>query len=595
MTSLVCDIEADGLLIGGTKAWCGVTFNLETKEFKKYRPHEIQQLVTDLEKADEIIGHNWLGYDEAFLKLHYNYKPTARVIDTMLLSKLEYLDLHTSDARLIARKRLPKKLSGSHSLGAWGYRLGEHKGDYNEWSVFTEEMLEYNVQDVIVTAKLYRLLMKGKTPLEALALEQDVQRIITQQHLNGWKMDIKKAQELHVTLIENMEPLADEIHKVFLPKFLAKTGGVKTPKKPFRRLGIWTMGPHQPIELKKFNPNSSQHIAKWLIADYGWEPYEFTDTGAPKTGAEYIRDLPYNGVKPLLDWLDNNKLLTMLAEGDNAWLRKVSDKGRIHGSADILGANTGRFTHSRPNMAQVPSSKAFMGKEARSLFITEAGYTLVGADASGLELRMLSHFMHPHDGGKYGEIVVNGDIHTANQEAAGLPTRDDAKTFIYGWLYGAGDAKVGSIVRGTAKQGKILKKRFLDKTPGIAELLNGIQSRVLPRNRGGAGQKYLKGISGRRLYVRSPHSALNLILQSAGAYYMKYWLVEIDRRLSARGFDYKWVGNIHDEAQCEVRTDQAEEVARLMEQTFTDVGYMIGMRIEMAGEAKIGTSWADTH
>lgn len=591
---LVCDIECDGLLIGGTKTWCGVTYNIDTKEVKQFRPDEIPALVTHLEAASEIIGHNWLGYDEPFLKMHYNYKPSSMVTDTMLLSKLEYLDLHTSDARLIKRKKIPKKLSGSHSLGAWGYRLNEHKGDYNDWSQFTEEMLEYNVQDVMVTFKLYKLLMKGKTPLEALQLEQDVQRIIAQQHINGWKLDVKKAQELHITLLENMEPLQVEIQKVFKPKLL-KHGPERVPKKPFRRGGVWTMGPNQPIRMFDFNPNSSAHIAKWLIDDYGWEPYEFTDKGAPKTGADYIRDLPYNGIKPLLDWLDNNKLLTMLAEGDNAWLKKVTDKGRIHGSADILGANTGRFTHSSPNLAQVPSSKAFMGTEARSLFITEAGYTLVGADASGLELRMLSHFMAPHDGGKYGKIVVDGDIHTANQEAAGLPTRDDAKTFIYGWLYGAGDAKIGSIINGTAKQGGVLKKNFLAKTEGIATLINGIQSKVLPRSRGGAGQKYLKGISGRRLFVRSPHSALNLILQSAGAYYMKYVLVEMDKRLQARGFDYKHVGNIHDEFQIEVRDAQVDEVKKVIEQTFEDVGYMMGLRIKMAGEAQSGASWADTH
>ena len=591
---LVCDIETNGLLIEGDTLWCGITYDVDTKEFKKYRPHQAQELVDALENATEIIGHYWLGFDEAFLMKNYGYKPKARVIDTMLLSQLEYLDLHTSDAKLIRRKKMPKKLSGRHGLEAWGYRLGEHKGSYNDWSKFTEEMLEYNVQDVILTTKLYKLLMKGKIPLEALQLEQDVQRIITVQHMNGWKLDIKKAQELHIQLLANMEPLEKEIHEIFLPKFI-KDGPEKIPKKPFRRLGVWTMGPHQPIKLRAFNPNSAQHIAKWLIDNYGWEPYEFTDTGAPKTGAEFIRDLPYDGVKPLLNWLDNNKLLTMLAEGDNAWLRKVTDNGRIHGSVDILGANTGRFTHSSPNLAQVPSSKAFMGKEARSLFTVERGYTLVGADASGLELRMLSHFMAPHDGGAYGEIVVNGDIHTANQEAAELPTRDDAKTFIYGWLYGAGDAKIGSIVSGTAKRGNTLKKNFLAKTPGIADLIGGIQLRVLPRNRGGQGAKYLKGISGRRLFVRSPHSALNLILQSAGAYYMKYVLVELDRRLRARELDYKFVGNIHDEFQMEVLDAHVEEVMEVTEQTFIDVGYMMGLRIAMAGEAKKGQSWAETH
>ena len=590
--TLVFDIETNGLLLTVSEFWVGVTYCIETKETKVF--YTAQSLVDELQQASRIVAHNGVGYDLKALEILCGTYVEVPMIDTMLLSKLEELDLHTKDARLIKTKKLPKKLSGSHALKAWGYRLGEHKGEYNDWSKYTEEMEVYCIQDVVVTTKLYKKLMKGKVPLEALQLEQDVQRIITQQYINGWKLDIKKAQELHVILLANMEPLEKEIHEVFLPKFLAK-GPTKIPKKSFRRLGVWTLGEHQPVELRSFNPNSSQHIAWWLRHDYDWIPTEFTDKGAPKTGAEFIRDLPYDGIVPLLNWLDNNKLLTMLADGDNAWLKKVGDNGRIHGSADILGANTGRFTHSAPNLAQVPSSKAFMGKEARSLFIVEAGNVLVGADASGLELRMLAHFMSPHDAGRYGNIVLEGDIHSANQEAAGLPTRDNAKTFIYGWLYGAGDAKIGSIVDKDAGVGKKLKAKFLKNTPGVGELIGGIKRRVEPVSRGGQGAKYLKGLSGRRLKVRSPHSALNLILQSAGAYYMKYVLVELDKRLQANNYNYKHVGNIHDEFQIEVKAEEADAMMELIEQTFEDVGYMMGLRIAMAGEAKKGNSWAETH
>ena len=185
------------------------------------------------------------------------------------------------------------------------------------------------------------------------------------------------------------------------------------------------------------------------------------------------------------------------------------------------------------------------------------------------------------------EQYLRGDIHTANQEAAGLPTRDDAKTFIYAFLYGAGDAKIGSITGGSSKEGAILKKRFLAKTEGLTGLINDVKE--------AAKKKWIKGISGRRLLIRSPHSALNVLLQSAGAYFMKYWVVSVQKMIDTEGFDAKIVGNIHDELQLEVLEKDAENLARRLEELFIKVGQDIGMRIKMEGEAKIGNNWKDTH
>ena len=571
--TLIFDIETNGLLLDVSKFWVGVTYCIETKEERVY--YNAKSLAEDLNKATTIIGHNIIGYDIPALKILSGIDITTPVVDTLLLAKLAYYD---------------KDKSWSHSLDAYGERLGEPKGKYNDWSKYTKEMEVYCKQDVKVTAKLYTHL-KRKTiwlPKEALGLEQDVQKIVTKQYLSGWKFDIQQARRLHVELVQEKEEAETLLWGTFTPKFIPD-GKLKEPKRPFKRNNIYTVGPHQPISLTSFNPGSGNHIVWWVEQALGKQEWDRTEKGNPKTDSATLQEM-FNDeefLKPLLHYLEVNKLLGQLAEGDKAWLKLVHTDGRLHGSADILGAVTGRFTHSNPNLAQVPSVRAYKGAESRALFTVKEGYKLVGADASGLELRTLSHYLARYDGGKYGNTVLEGDIHTANQEAAGLPTRDMAKTFIYGFLYGAGDAKIGTITGGGAKEGAILKKRFLAKTQGLTGLLADVKA--------AAKKGWIKGLSGRRLFIRSPHSALNVLLQSAGAYYMKYWVVAVDKMITRDNFDASIVGNIHDEIQVEVREDQAEKFTRNLEELFIKVGEDIGMRIKMEGEAKVGGNWFDTH
>lgn len=571
--TLVFDIETNGLYQEVDTFWVGVTYCIETKQKEVF--YEAKLLVEELNKATTIIGHNIIGYDIPVLnKLSpITIDNNIRVVDTLILAKLAYYDVDNSF---------------KFSLEAFGERLGYPKGHHTDWTQFSKEMEAYCIQDVVVTTKLYSHL-KRKTPwlsIEAVELEQEVQRIISKQTRYGWLFDEKKAKELHVELVAELEVAKKELDTVFFPMLLPD-GKVRVPKRPFTRLGITTVGPNQPIKLTNFNPGSGNHVVLWITHLYGApKHWEETEKGNKKTDRDTLEDMfsQYDWAKPLLHYLEVQKLLGQLAEGPKAWLKEVKN-GRIHGGADILGAVTGRFTHSNPNLAQVPSIGAFKGAEARSLFTVKRGYKLVGADASGLELRTLSHYLARHDGGKYGDTVLEGDIHTANQESAGLPTRDMAKTFIYGFLYGAGDAKIGTITGGGQKEGAALKRRFLAKTVGLSSLVEGVKN--------AAKRGYLVGLSGRRLYVRSPHSALNTLLQSAGAYYMKYFLVEVDKRLE--NFDAHFVGNIHDEVQLEVKEEQAEEVAKILTQTFIDVGEAIGMRIKMEGEAKIGNNWKETH
>jgi DNA polymerase I-like protein with 3'-5' exonuclease and polymerase domains len=283
------------------------------------------------------------------------------------------------------------------------------------------------------------------------------------------------------------------------------------------------------------------------------------------------------------------KRIGQLAEGDQAWLKKVGNDDRIHGSVITNGAVTGRATHSNPNMAQVPSVSAPFGTECRTLFHVPQGKSLVGADLSGLELRCLAHYMAKWDGGSYGRTLLEGDIHTVNQNAAGLPTRNQAKTFIYGFLYGAGAAKIGSIVGKGAAEGQRLKSRFLKQLPALAKLVEAVQ---YASNRG-----YLLGLDGRKLFVRSSHAALNTLLQSAGALIAKQSLVEFDRLVLERGWSdkVKLVAWIHDEIQVETDEDIAEEVGTLAVRAFELAGTYFGFRIPITGEFRVGRNWAETH
>jgi DNA polymerase I-like protein with 3'-5' exonuclease and polymerase domains len=286
-----------------------------------------------------------------------------------------------------------------------------------------------------------------------------------------------------------------------------------------------------------------------------------------------------------------DKRIGQIAEGDQAWLKQVKADGRIHGSVNTNGAVTGRATHSHPNIAQVPAVGIKYGHECREMFCVTSGKKLVGIDVSGLELRMLGHYMAKYDDGAYAKEVINGDIHTANQQAAGLESRNDAKRFIYAFLYGAGPAKIASVTgRKTRAEGAAIKDQFLRKTPALKRLIEAVQFAAEKR-------EHLIGLDGRRLHIRSAHAALNTLLQSAGALVCKRWLVELHKLLAAEGLagQVKQVAWIHDEVQLEVPEDLAETVGKLAVEAIIIAGNYFNIRVPLDGEYKIGNNWAECH
>lgn len=587
---LLFDLETDGLLDDVTTVWCAVTYDTRTDIFERYTPADIQNFLVRLNNEEEgICGHNIIGYDLPVLRKLYGFEPKCTVRDTLVWARLSWSDIKQSDFTRVAKGTLPAKLIGSHSLKSWGYRLGELKGDYGEttenaWSAYSDSMLDYCRRDVVVTKLLYEKLCDKNTSLEAVVLEHEVATIIQQQQEKGFLFDIKSAESLYCTLIQRREELKKELLEVFKPWYVKVKEFV--PRKDNKKLGYRSNSPLTLIELTEFNPSSRQHIAYHLKKRYQWEPQEFTEKGEAKIDESVLSKMEIPEAKLLSEYFLTEKRIGQLAEGDQAWLKKVKQDNRIHGGVITNGAVTGRMTHNNPNLAQVPAVGVPYGKECRSLFTVPRGYKLVGADASGLELRCLAHYMGRYDGGKYSEVILKGDIHTVNQLAAGLPTRNQAKTFIYAYLYGAGDEKIGTIVGGTAKDGAKLKASFLKKTPALKQLKEDIDLAVKKNG-------YLKGLDGRVLPIRSSHAALNTLLQSAGAVVMKKALVILADYI--KGYDARFVANIHDEWQIEVADKDAEVVGELAVMAIRNAGEHFKFRCPLDGEYKVGNNWCETH
>lgn len=592
MTRLCFDLETDGLLPDVSTIHCLVTKDIDSGETKRYRCNSADNSIADgirsLQSADLIIGHNIIKYDVAVLnKLHNFTKPIENIFDTLVATRLIYTNLYDRDMVNVHRKRFPVKYVDRQSLKAWGFRMGILKDDYEAgWEAWSQELEDYCVQDVEVTHALFTLIESKRYDPHALSLEHLVADIMYQQEVHGWRFDGEKAVVLYAKLKERQLTLTADLQQVFAPwRVKVKT---LVPKVNNKARGYVKGVPVDIYKTVSFNPASRDHIGDRLMKVYGWSPKVYTNSGKPQIDEEIIKTLPYPEIPLLTEYLMISKRIGQLAEGKEAWMTHVQLDGRIHGQVKTNGAVTGRMTHSKPNMAQVPRGNAPYGKECRSLFIVPEGYKLVGVDASGLELRCLAHYLSHYDNGEYINVVTTGDVHTFNQQAGGMTTRDIAKRWIYAWLYGAGDAMLGQIAGvGVGKAAKI-RKQFLANIPAVAELKEGIEAKIVK-------QKYLKGLDGRQLHIRSMHSALNTLLQSAGAVIMKQALVILNSTLKASSADYHFVGNIHDEFQIEVLEKDAQFVGECAVDSIRLAGEALGVKCPLTGEFKIGNNWSETH
>ena len=548
--------------------WCCVTRDMDTDEVIVWKA--ASGLQKYLDNCDLIIFQNGINFDAPLLRKIWNVTMRlSQVSDTLVLSRL-----------------LSPSLEGGHSLDAWGTRLGFPKGDFKDWDGgLTEEMITYCVQDTLVTAKLYDHLIKELNSKgfsqRSIELEHNVQAIITKQEVNGFKLDQRNALQLLSELKTKLDAIEVEMQVIFPAK--VESNRISKLNKPLKDI------------VTPFNPGSRKQIGERLI-ERGWKPSKFTETGQPIVDEVTLADSVIPEAKAIAEYLMLQKRIGQI----DSWLNELKEDGRVHGRVITNGAVTGRMTHRNPNMAQVPNSGSPYGEECRNLWIVEKGYKLVGIDASGLELRMLAHYMNDDE---YTHEIIQGDIHWKNTISLGFyskgtlrdkkdqgheQARNKAKTFIYAFLYGAGAAKIGTITGGNAKEGQKLIDNFLQNTPKLLELRQKV-SRI------SAKEGALPSLDGRKIFIRSEHSAVNTLLQGAGAIVMKQALVILDKSLKRAKIDYKFVANVHDEWQIEVKESEADAVGSLGVKAIELAGVEFSMRCPLTGEYKVGNSWKETH
>lgn len=625
---LIFDLETNGLLEAVTTIHCMVVYDVDEKTTRVFRsdmPPESMGILAGLahlQMADVLIGHNSIKYDVRVLKKLYPWLTLkATIRDTMVMTRLIWPEIKKRDLVAAKNKKFPGQLCGRHSLEAWGHRLGIHKGNFKgPWDALTQEMADYCVRDVEVTTELFRRIEAKNYSEEAIALEHHVQKIIMLQEDNGFGFNVGKAGELYGKLVQERTEIEAKLKATFAPWYVRDEEF--TPKKDNAKQGYTAGVPLTKVSLTEFNPASRDHIADRLTKLYGWVPSVFTDGGKPQVDEKTMGPLTYPPIPVLLRYLLIEKRIGQIAEGKEAWL-KHQKNGRIYGAVNPMGTGSSRMSHSKPNIGQVPKVGSFFGAECRELFEARPSWSLVGADASGIQLRILSHFMARYDDGAYARAVVEGnekdgsDPHSLNAVAIGLEPqtiytpsgrqakgRDMAKTFIYAFLLGAGDEKVGTILGKTSAQGKAIKASFLKKTPALKKLLNDLRVSIyggeLTSGKMVKGKGHIVGLDGRQVPVHSAHVALAFLLQATEAIIIKKSLVLLYDDLTASGLihgrDFGLCATVHDEFELEART---EEIARIIgdavRAAIKAAGEHFKLRCPLDGSYKIGKTWKDCH
>lgn len=609
-TYLCIDIECESLT--PSLIHCAVIQDVYSGEVWTFRPEQMKELrefIVENDARPEVIwvAHNGISYDFPVLNrlLGIDCFHIDKVVDTLTLSYLYH-----------------PHLPNGHSLKSYGERFGggdDGKIVFEDFSKFTEEMLKYCAQDVALTCRVFKVLTKKMLAIGFSELSCEIEHkfryIMDHQERNGVKFNEKKATILLADLQSQRDKLEASIHEVFPPrlkergvyKYKTKKGSdepfasylrhkEKYPKILFSDSGEY----YKAFDYEEFNIGSSKQRVERLL-ELGWEPKIFTPKGFPKATEEALLPFAEKSKMPEVALMAEHMMLTNRINSLKQWLGQLDDDGRIRGRIITCGASSRRCRHQKPNLAAIIGIEKPYGAELRGLFEADEGEVMTGCDAKSLEGRVLIHYLASKEA---EELLMLGDVHQKNCDAinkalgSDVVTRSLAKSLYYAVLYGSGLAKLGSMVGGKVKWGRIVKQTIVDTVPGLAELTQSIQEEFQksPTNR-------IRCIDGGYVVVTSDHSSLNYLCQSAGTVFIKYSCIlayglTVDGHKLKDPWDLnrtKLMLNVHDEQQLTSKPDYAKEAGEVLCRAMTQAGELLGFNIKMEGDYSVGPNWASTH
>jgi hypothetical protein len=614
----VVDLESNGLLHEMDRVHCIVLRDIDTGEVHScadqdgYTP--IQHALDLLLKAKQIVGHNIISFDIRALKKIYPEfhslfaNSECDIVDTLVMSRVLWPELEPVDEQRFAH--IDKKYKGRHSLAAWGERLGVEKIKFKEetkkdlsvvnvWERWTPSMQIYCEGDTLVSLELYNYFLTQPLDSRCHELEHEFAKVMAKQEEFGFPFNERAAYALVNTLKTRRSELDDELQQIF-PPIVEERISEKTGRK-------------LKTKVTTFNAGSRQQIADRLLKRYPEITFGATEKGNVKVDDDVLEILgeKYPEAKVLAEYQLLNKRLGQIADGKEAWLKHCQKYGdsRIHGGVKTNACVSGRCSHVSPNMSQVPAVGAIYGDECRALFTAPEGWMLVGTDAAALELRALGAWLAHFDGGEYAKLVSTDgfDIHSYNAKLFGIwdgegeiekSQRNLSKSCIFAVCYGAGARKVGSLFYPKESEQKMMTKgkevidTFYQRLPAIKKLKDKIAERIVSKG-------YLVGIDGRHLQIRSPHSALNQLLQSTGAVLMKKATCILYSDMNDLGLihdkDYAFCGFFHDEWQLAVRLEHINILQSTSINAIKKSGEYFNLLCPFTGESRVGLNWKETH
>jgi len=606
---LVYDIETDGL--DATKIWCIVAHNLDTGTTMCFSDYDeslpsIKDGVAVLNNASLLVGHNIIGFDNRVVdRLYGTNLNSKRIHDTFVMSQV-----------------LSYKRDHKHGLAGWGEKLGNSKISYDDWSHYNKEMLRYCKQDVMVNVAIYNRLLEEyaaiykRNPLikEGLKVEHDTAVFNALVREKGWNFNMDKAKETLATMYERMF----QIERIIEPKLGMKTVYIdKEPQFPkykkngdynhhtVRKLSEYLGHPVNPSDTHLMGPGdsfqrsreeqielgSTDLVKDWLLSQ-GWKPDEYQKkkvgfewvTMGPKLTSTSLKAFGKDG--ELIDEYYTIRSRKAVIEG---WIDKVRD-GRLHGNMWTCGTPTFRCRHEV--IVNLPAVDAEWGKELRELLIADEGTVVVGADSSGNQLRGLCHYVANDE---FTNEVIYGDQHQRNADSLGC-SRPVAKSYLYAYLFGAGDAKLGQVLTGKSNKavGAKSKEDFARGIKGLQELKDKL-SKIWKNTRFSSGEGKIPGLDGRPVFVPSDHQALNYLLQSAEGITCKAAVSYAMQKIKEEGLRAEPRLFYHDEMAYVAHPDDAERVGQILKDAFKEAPKMFGVMCMSGGDPCYGTSYADVH